>query len=404
MCSPTGTGVGVGVAVNVAVCVPLAVAVAVAVCVEFAVAVAVAVGVALDTIVEVAVAVGVRVGVAPGRRMYWGSEYGLRKRSRSRRRENWWLLGVEIKTEPLLCCRCRMTTPLPQSPGTVSRILWHFTGGPKWNVALGEQVSLRKPSAQAYENLKSILQTKELRVGNYVERIRVIIPKLRRYNGEKRKFEILPKVPQVISSVPVCCLSDIPAPHLGYHAYRYGKFAVGFHRSAAVRHGFNPVFYTLEDAKIIQSIYEGFTELNFVDLQYITHYAADIEDSMRDIQFAVEAQDADVDVAQIENAASSISLETNTAKHSIAKAQGSFREFLAFVKTFSVREFSTIYCEREWRSVKAFSFTMDDVAMIVVPRQISSRQYFAEFVRKIVPQLQIPPTVPVLPWEDLVEH
>jgi hypothetical protein len=297
-----------------------------------------------------------------------------------------------------------MTTPPRLSPGTVSRILWHFTGGPEWNLALGEQMSSPKRAPQAYKNLRSILRTKELRLGNYKERIRVIIPELRTFNAKKRKFETQKKVSRVISSVPVCCLSDIPAPHLGYHAYRYGKFAVGFHRTAAVRHGFNPVFYTLEDAAIIQSIYEGFTELEFVDLQYISASANEIEISMQNVESSLEGQDAKVDIGDIASTASSIESEAEAAEGSIVKARGSFQEFLSFVKTFSAAEFSTIYCEREWRSVKTFSFTMDDVAMIVVPRRVGARQYFEEFVRKVVPQLHIPTTIPVIPWEDLVEY
>lgn len=297
-----------------------------------------------------------------------------------------------------------MSVSPPLSPGTVSRILWHFTGGPKWNAALGGQMSLPKPALQAYHNLRSILRARELRLGDYKERIRVIIPELRTYNAEKRQFLIQKRVPRVISSAPVCCLSDIPAPHLSYHAYRYGKFAVGFHRTAAVRHGFNPVFYTMEDAEIVQSIYEGFTELEFVDLQYISAGANEIEISIQNVESSLEGQGADVDISSIASTASGIESEAEAAEGSIVKARRSFQEFLGFVKTFSSDEFSTIYCEREWRSVKTFGFTMDDVAMIVVPRHVGSRRYFENFVRKVAPELEIPPTIPVLPWEDLVEH
>jgi hypothetical protein len=43
-------------------------------------------------------------------------------------------------------------------------------------------------------------------------------------------------------------LADIPVAHLSYHAHRYGKAAIGFHRDAAIREGFHPVFYTWHEA------------------------------------------------------------------------------------------------------------------------------------------------------------
>ena len=43
--------------------------------------------------------------------------------------------------------------------------------------------------------------------------------------------------------------------HLGYHANRYGTIAIGFHRDRAIRHGFQPVFYQLENSPILREIY-----------------------------------------------------------------------------------------------------------------------------------------------------
>jgi hypothetical protein len=56
-----------------------------------------------------------------------------------------------------------------------------------------------------------------------------------------------------------------PVAHLSYHAARYGKFALGFRRSAVIRHGFNPVFYTSHHAEVMQSIYAGFAEIESFD-------------------------------------------------------------------------------------------------------------------------------------------
>jgi hypothetical protein len=59
------------------------------------------------------------------------------------------------------------------TPGTVSKILWHFTGGPVWNSERKKQSDLAKPSDQAYFNLKSILKSGVLRLGDYKEVVRV---------------------------------------------------------------------------------------------------------------------------------------------------------------------------------------------------------------------------------------
>jgi hypothetical protein len=39
-------------------------------------------------------------------------------------------------------------------PGTVSKILWHFTGGPTWNDKTKKQNTSPKPSKNAYRNVK----------------------------------------------------------------------------------------------------------------------------------------------------------------------------------------------------------------------------------------------------------
>ncbi len=42
---------------------------------------------------------------------------------------------------------------MPSSPGTVSRILWHFTGGPRWNEAEKRREKKLKATRTAYEYL-----------------------------------------------------------------------------------------------------------------------------------------------------------------------------------------------------------------------------------------------------------
>ncbi len=77
-----------------------------------------------------------------------------------------------------------------QPPGTVSKILWHFTGGPAWNTVENCQGSKPKAREDAYKALLSILKSKQLRLGNYREVAKVRVPKLRRYNKVTRKTEV----------------------------------------------------------------------------------------------------------------------------------------------------------------------------------------------------------------------
>lgn len=291
-----------------------------------------------------------------------------------------------------------MTVEYDLSPGTVSKILWHFTGGPTWSSQTKRQSKSPKPAAKAYENLKSILRTKELRLGTYKELIKVILPERKKFNPKTEKIDVQKNVPVVIESSSICCLSDIPAPHLRYHAYRYGKFAIGFHRSAIIRAGFNPVFYTLQDTPILRSIYEGFSYLGFADPSTIGDGVKMIESQVSDIE-ADYGLDIDVsgDIGEI-------GLEVDDLASSLSNAKRNLKNFVAFVKTFDCSEFSTIYCEREWRSTKQYNFETDDVAMIVLPKAVGKTQYFKNFVEKVTPNLRFPRRIPVVPWDDLIEH
>src|SRR5207253_3900562 len=127
-------------------------------------------------------------------------------------------------------------------------------------------------------------------------------------------------------------------------------------RESAIRHGFNPVLYTLHDTKIIQSIYQGFGELKYVDADAVRSAASEIEGAAED------NDDVASGVTDIEMAADDIESAVDEAKESIERV-------LAFIKTFDNTEFSTIYCEREWRATKSLNFDYSDVAMLVIPRR-----------------------------------
>lgn len=291
------------------------------------------------------------------------------------------------------------STAVAQAPGTVSKILWHFTGGPRWNSEKNCQQRKPKSAADAYEALLSILRTGELKLGDYREVVRVQIPKLRQWDKRTGESRVLKSVMREMQSSQVCCLSDIPIAHLSYQAKRYGKMAIGFHRDAVVRHGFNPVFYTLYDTQVLRSIRRGFRGLRHVDVYSIQSAAWDIESKTQSAE-CEHGHEVDLDIG---NAIFDIESGAKDVAAAVSSAQGNLEEFLAFVKTFGPSEFSTIYCEREWRSTEPFSFSKSDVAMVVLPKASAKGSYFRNFVKR-AKTLGLPRSIPVVPWEDLIEH
>ena len=206
-------------------------------------------------------------------------------------------------------------------------------------------------------------------------------------------------MPKVLTSDPVCCLADIPIVHLGYHAERYGKIAIGFHRKSAILHGFNPVFYQLHDSPVLLSIYETFAELGDADTTDMENVVSNLDSEIGNLQ-CDEGHDVEVD-------SSSLLGDLETGLHylsgSLSSALKSFDKFLAFVKTFDESEFGTIYCEREWRSTSLFKFTFNDISMIALPRNSGAGDHFARFLGDAA-SIPLPPSVSVVAWDDLVEH
>lgn len=292
-----------------------------------------------------------------------------------------------------------------KTPGTVSKILWHFTGGPLWDDVLNKQKMDLKSSADAYEILLKIIESSELRISNYSELIKVIIPKVTRSNFVNNVKERITEtnVYREIKSSKVCCLADIPIQHLGFHSNRYGKFAIGFHRRSVVENNFNPVFYSLENSNIINSIYSGFTSIRNSDTSSILYAVDTIKDSVEAAESEIElfkfnndVDDLDIDL-DINSEIYTAEVEVDNIGSDLDDARSSIEDFVAFVKTFDISEFNSIYCEREWRSLTPFKFSWDDIAMIILPRNDS-------FYDKLISSNIVPAGIPILPWEDLVEH
>ena len=280
------------------------------------------------------------------------------------------------------------------APGTVSKILWHFTGGPLWDDKKQCQKTVPKRPDEAYKALLAILQTRKLLLGKYRELVKAQYS-IRKFDPTTKQSARVPKQ-KIFESVPVCCLADIPIAHLNYHSHRYGKFAIGFHRSAVVKHKFSPVFYALHDAAPLQSIRRAISEVESISNQ------ADFKASeVRTFEETVTCEEGH----SVDDKAGNLS-DFEWAFDSIVESGKNGRDHLtkalAFIKTFGQAEFSTVYCEREWRSTTEFAFDLSDVAMVVLPRQINGRSFFGDFVEShCQPLLR---AIPVVPWEDLVEH
>ncbi|EIR1601446.1 hypothetical protein NMR69_003586 [Vibrio cholerae] len=277
-------------------------------------------------------------------------------------------------------------------PGTVSKVLWHFTGGPKWDSTTSKQLDELKPVMSSYDALKSILTSTELRVGNYQEIVKVMLPEKRKYNFETHQDEIQKDVPITVKSMPVCCVADIPLQHLAYHAKRYGKIAIGFRREAILKAGFNPVMYTLHNSLLLNSIYAGYDAINDVDP---TGIETEVESVSEEVDRKLEEHGIDdyIDFSGPE-------FEIKYAKKAQAKVENSYSQFLAYIKTFDSSEFDSIYCEREWRSTSNFSFSLDDIALIVLPAEQEGFDFYSDFLKTFT----LPRNITVARWEDLVEH
>jgi abortive phage resistance protein AbiGi (putative antitoxin) len=259
------------------------------------------------------------------------------------------------------------------SPGTVSKIVWHFTGGPIWDENTKKQKEEIKSESEAFANLYSILKSKELQVGKYKEILHYNIPEEEIYDLDQNKHYHEKNISASIESTPICCAAEIPIQHLSYHSNRYGKFAIGFHRESLLKHNFNPVLYTLDNGNFINHILSAHEISKFV--------GKDINTSPEVIKSCM-----------------------NLNSKRIYYIENVLQTIIAFIKTISNNEFDTIYCEREWRSIKSFKFTFDDVAFIILPKSYFAKNDFNNNIEIISKELCIPRSLPIVPWEDLIEH
>jgi hypothetical protein len=250
------------------------------------------------------------------------------------------------------------------NPGTVSKILWHFTGGPVWDKENNKQGKKLKPNSEAYTKLNSIISCQTVKVGSYHEVFRAEnIEKIFLDYNVKTGAQIIGskiKESEIVNTRNVCCLADIPLQHLEHHGLRYGKCAIGFYRDAAIRQGFNPVLYEVVSKASNNSFYKLYNLCEFLD-EYI-------------------------------NLNNKLDVDLNVVSNAIKR---NYINCLAYVKTLYEEEMDCIFTEREWRSFNDFKFENDDVAMIILPKEDG-------IFEKGINELNVPKMIPIVAWEDVI--
>lgn len=273
--------------------------------------------------------------------------------------------------------------------GTVSNIVWHFTGGPKWNDGNKKQENEIKTNIEALNILEKIIDEKQLKLGSYKEVIKTILPYTfsfipKEADSKDGWLKVDQNVPQVFETASVCCLAEIPIQHLQYHSQRYGKCAVGFYRDAIISNGFSPVTYMLINSKNNTNMYEIMIQmetLNFI---------------VQDVLAEKERLNKNINNTNNDDIEARI-LEIDGLNLVYKKLEERIKESLCFIKVFGQNEFDSVYCEREWRSIQMYNFSYDDIAMIIVPKEDDAYSRF-------ISQSNIPRRIPIIPWEDLLEN
>jgi len=217
-----------------------------------------------------------------------------------------------------------------------SEILWHFPGR-------------GKKDEETFEILFSILK-EGLQIGNKNEKVIVTDPSI--------------KAQKTFYGYPVCCLADIPLKDLHLHAWRYGNYAIGFHKESASKKGFNPVLY------LNQSSILFFRLLNAIEkIQNSLEEGSSLSKDFEEISYIFWSH------------VKSGILWGNLEKNDI----------------FDERQLNNFYYEREWRSTFNWEFTHQDVAIIIVPNTKLSQT--VERIRENKENLRVNKVIPIIPFD-----
>lgn len=266
---------------------------------------------------------------------------------------------------------------MTNKPGTVSKILWHFTGGPLWDNKEGKQSYYPKSEQHSFEILNKIVSSKYLKTSDYKEQLQAfVIRQFKDLLTDEEQPLVIPTLDK-ITTTSVVCVADIPIEHLNFHSKRYGKIAIGFKRSSLVRAGFNPVLYALSTSLVSQNYSDTLLTIE------------KLHKTIDGLNYSLLNHGIEVD-SQLKELVVAIDLIEEVKARSLG--------FGNFIKTFNRKTMDEIYTEREWRSDKPFNFEWTDVAMIVLPRHGG---FLDNFIRG---NTEIPREVPIVSWEDLIEY
>jgi hypothetical protein len=247
--------------------------------------------------------------------------------------------------------------------GTVSHILWHFTGG--------NREGGPKPIKDSFEILKAILISKTLKRGSQKETLSFNSPLKSDKNGV------------TWNTGSVVCLADIPIQSLSYHASHYGRVAIGFKRQSAIQAGFTPVLYCSDKSAAM---------LKWIKIKRGSEALSDyLHKSVRltkEIDSIVSSDMPDVHVEIVEALSSTL--------------KGELEDFERLFKNYSLKaehsaHIDRILNEREWRLLNDYKFDIDDISMIIVPE---ADGLYEELVSNRS-SLGISNTTVIVPWETL---
>ena len=156
------------------------------------------------------------------------------------------------------------------------------------------------------------------------------------------------------------CYCDIPLSNINFHARKYGRFGLSFHRDFLIRRGARPVMYvpTWSDDNLsahgktllrdIQGTYRGFQ-------QFLRKPLSERRARTRVLGREPDHADGVVDA-----------LDTLLAL-----------QFLSFLKAYNAElpedHIDYYYSEREWRITNYLSFVPSDVARIVIAKGYADR-------------------------------
>lgn len=283
-------------------------------------------------------------------------------------------------------------------PGTVSKIHWHFTGGPVWDENNNKQSSTIKTNKEAYNILKQILESKKIKKSKFNEIFNTIVPiditidKVAKLDEIRQSgIKIKENVHKSITTEQVCCVADIPIQHLHYHANRYGKCAIGFYREKTIEQGFQPVIYSLIGNKLNTTLYSIYDQINYLNqyFEIITELSSYLQE--------LENKASDNRSKRNKEIASSIKYYNDLLIRNQQDILAQQVKVLSSVKTFTSSEFDSIYTEREWRLMSDYNFSFEDVSMIILPKEDG-------IYTKGIEELKLPRTIPIIPWEEVIEN